>query len=100
MTKSGVITMSRSNIRDWRIRQIIYFQPKNPSNRVAKLANFLDWDPKKEDLCHAINQTNGRSRTEANRCTQSLRSLSSIRVASLTRFCITNVINVNERKAS
>ena len=50
MTKSGVITMSRSNIRDWRIRQIIYFQPKNPSNRVAKLATFLDWDPKKEDL--------------------------------------------------
>lgn len=54
MTKSGVITMSRSNIRDWRIRQIIYFQPKNPSNRVAKLANFLDWDPKKEDLYPAI----------------------------------------------
>ena len=45
--------MSRSNIRDWRIRQIIYFQPKNPSNRVAKQANFLDWDPKKEDLYHA-----------------------------------------------
>ena len=27
MTRSGSICVSRSNIRDWLIRQIIYFQP-------------------------------------------------------------------------
>lgn len=68
MTRSWSICVSRSNIRDWLLRQIIYFQP-----------NFED-PGQDHDAMAGLHPAS--------------------HAASLTCFCITNVINVNERKAS